>query len=83
MSGHPLSTDKVGLKFPFLVLSSSEDLAVFEKYYNNTEVQIYDDDLIKSMIYKYNKDVTLDTLTRLSTSYSMEWIKEQIDSRKQ
>lgn len=65
------------------MLSSSEDLAVFEKYYNNTEVQIYDDDLIKSMIYKYNKDVTLDTLNRLSTSYSMEWIKEQIDSRKQ
>ncbi len=82
MDGHPLTTGKVGLKFPFLVLSNSEDLDVFEKYYNNTEVQIYDEAIIKSMMYRFNNAVTLDTLTDLSTSYSMEWIKEQIDSRK-
>lgn len=82
MDGHPLSTDKVGLKFPFLVLSNSEDLEVFEKYYNNTEVQIYDEALVKSMMYRFNNDVTLDTLTQLSDAYSMDWIKNQIDSRK-
>ena len=82
MDGHPLTTGKLGLKFPFLVLSNSEDLDVFEKYYNNTEVQIYDEAIIKSMMYRFNNAVTLDTLTDLSTSYSMEWIKEQIDSRK-
>ena len=71
MDGHPLTTGKVGLKFPFLVLSNSEDLDVFEKYYNNTEVQIYDEAIIKSMMYRFNNAVTLDTLTDLSTSYSM------------
>lgn len=83
MDGHPLSENKVGLKFPFLVLSSSDDLAVFEKYYNNTEVQIYDESIIKSMIYRFNESVTISTLEGLSNAYSMEWIKEQIDSRKQ
>ena len=45
-------------------------------------MQIYDEAIIKSMMYRFNNAVTLDTLTNLSTSYSMEWIKEQIDSRK-
>jgi len=82
MDGHPLSEGKVGLKFPFLVLSSSEDLTVFEKYYNNTEVQIYSEELVKSMMYRFNANVTLETLTGLSEAYNMTWIKNEIDSRK-
>ncbi len=67
--------------FPFLVLTDSEDLDLFEQYYNNTEVQIYDEELIKSMLYRYNPDVSLDLLKDLSASYSMDWIKEEINSR--
>lgn len=81
VDGHPLSDEKVGLLFPFLVLTDSEDLDLFEQYYNNTEVQIYDEELIKSMLYRYNPDVSLDLLKDLSTSYSMDWIKEEINSR--
>ena len=81
VDGHPLSDEKVELLFPFLVLTDSEDLDLFEQYYNNTEVQIYDEELIKSMLYRYNPDVSLDLLKDLSASYSMDWIKEEINSR--
>lgn len=81
VDGHPLSEEKVGLLFPFLVLTDSDDLDLFEQYYNNTEVQIYDEEIIKSMLYRYNQEVSLDTLEELSTSYSMDWIKEEINSR--
>ncbi|MDE7285923.1 MAG: substrate-binding domain-containing protein, partial [Lachnospiraceae bacterium] len=56
VDGHPLSDEKVSLLFPFLVLTDSDDLDLFEQYYNNTEVQIYDEELIKSMLYRYNPD---------------------------
>lgn len=81
IDGHPLSEEKVELLFPFLVLTDSEDLDLFEQYYNNTEVQIYDEEIIKSMLYRYNPDVSLELLEELSTSYSMDWIKEEINSR--
>lgn len=81
IDGHPLSEEKVELLFPFLVLTDSEDLDLFEQYYNNTEVQIYDEDIIKSMLYRYNPETSLDLLKDLSTSYSMDWIKEEINSR--
>lgn len=81
VDGHPLSEEKVSLLFPFLVLTDSDDLDLFEQYYNNTEVQIYDEELIKSMLYRYNPDVSLDLLKDLSDSYSMDWIKEEINSR--
>ena len=81
VDGHPLSDEKVELLFPFLVLTDSEDLDLFEQYNNNTEVQIYDEELIKSMLYRYNPDVSLDLLKDLSASYSMDWIKEEINSR--
>lgn len=81
VDGHPLSEEKVGLLFPFLVLTDSDDLDLFEQYYNNTEVQIYDEELIKSMLYRYNPDVSLELLKDLSDSYSMDWIKEEISSR--
>lgn len=81
VDGHPLSEEKVGLLFPFLILTDSDDLDLFEQYYNNTEVQIYDEEIIKSMLYRYNPDVSLDLLEELSTSYSMDWIKEEINSR--
>ncbi len=81
IDGHPLSEEKVELLFPFLVLTDSEDLDLFEQYYNNTEVQIYDEEIIKSMLYRYNPETSLDLLKDLSTSYSMDWIKEEINSR--
>lgn len=81
VDGHPLSEEKIGLLFPFLILTNSDDLDLFEQYYNNTEVQIYDEEIIKSMLYRYNPEVSLDLLEELSTSYSMDWIKEEINSR--
>lgn len=81
IDGHPLSEEKVGLLFPFLILTSSEDLNFFETYYNNTEVQIYDENIIKSMLYRYNQSVTLDELETLWSSYSMDWIRAELDSR--
>lgn len=81
IDGHPLSEEKVELLFPFLILTDSDDLDLFEQYYNNTEVQIYDEEIIKSMLYRYNPEVSLDLLEELSTSYSMDWIKEEINSR--
>ncbi len=81
VDGHPLSQDKVGLYFPFLILTGTEDLAFFEEYYNNTEIQIYDEDIIKSMLYRYNPDVNLDELNEFWASYSSEWIRNEINSR--
>lgn len=81
IDGHPLSEEKVGLRFPFLVLTDSGDLDLFEKYYNNVDVQIYDEDIIKSMLYRYNPDVSVSLLEELSASYSMDWIENEINSR--
>ena len=81
IDGHPLSEEKIGLLFPFLVLTDSGDLDLFEKYYNNVDVQIYDEEIIKSMLYRYNPDVSLSLLEELSTSYSMDWIENELNSR--
>lgn len=81
IDGHPLSTDKVGLYFPFLIISSSEDLEFMENYYNNTEVQLYDEEVIKSMLYRYTPDVNLDELVELWSSFSMDWIKDEMATR--
>ncbi len=81
IDGHPLSEDKLGLTFPFLILTDSEDLQFFENYYNDTTIQIYDEEIIQSMLYRYNSDVNLEELTEFWNSYSSDWIKEEISSR--
>lgn len=81
IDGHPLSKDKVGLYFPFLIITSSEDLDFMEEYYNNPNVQLYDEDIIKSMLYRYNPDVDLNELNEFWSSFSMDWIKEEMSTR--
>lgn len=77
IDGHPLSQEKVAIQFPFLIVTSSEDLA-FEEYYNNPEVQLYDAEVIQSMLYRYNPEVNLDELQEFWSSFSMDWIKEAV-----
>ena len=78
IDGHPLSQEKVAIQFPFLIVTSSEDLALFEEYYNNPEVQLYDAEVIQSMLYRYNPEVNLDELQEFWSSFSMDWIKEAV-----
>lgn len=81
IDGHPLSEEKVAIQFPFLILTSSEDLDFFENYYNNTEIQLYDEEIIKSMLYHFNPDVDLVELQEFWSSFSMDWIKDEMASR--
>ena len=78
IDGHPLSEEKVAIQFPFLIVASSEDLSIFEEYYNNPDVQLYDGEVIRNMLYRYNPDVTLDELQAFWSGFSMEWIKEAV-----
>ena len=78
IDGHPLSEEKVAIQFPFLIVASSEDLSIFEEYYNNPDVQLYDGEVIRNMLYRYNPDVTLDELQAFWSGFSMEWIREAV-----
>lgn len=78
IDGHPLSEEKVAIQFPFLIVTSSEDLTLFEENYNNPEVQLYDAEIIQSMLYRYNPDVSLEQLQEFWSSFSMDWIKENV-----
>ena len=48
----------------------------YEKYIDNPDYQIYSDEIIKSLVGKYNPDVTLEDYTELMDAFSLEWVKE-------
>lgn len=81
IDNHPFSTEKLGLYFPFLIITSPDDLKLMEQYYSNTSIQLYDEEVIKSMLYRYNPDVKLDELITFWSSFSMDWIKEEMATR--
>lgn len=81
IDGTPLSDAKVELYFPYLIIASPEDLDFMEQYYNNPEIQLYDEEIIKSMLVRYTPDVKMEALNEFWASFSMDWIKQEIASR--
>ena len=81
IDGTPLSDEKVELYFPYLIIASPEDLDFMEQYYNNPEIQLYDEEIIKSMLVRYTPDVKMEALNEFWASFSMDWIKQEIASR--
>ncbi|MDO4543588.1 MAG: substrate-binding domain-containing protein [Clostridia bacterium] len=79
IDGHPLTEEKLQLNFPYLIVTNEEDLNIFETYYGDTTFQVYTEEAIKSMLYRYNPDVTLEGLNELWSSYSIDYLKEVID----
>ena len=81
IDGTPLSSEKVEILFPFLIIASTEDLNFMEQYYNNDEIQLYDEETIKESLYRYNPSVKLDDLQAFWSSFSMDWIRQEMATR--
>ena len=76
MDGNRLSEDVTELYQNFLLVTSSEECSLFEKYVGNTDYQIYTDEQIKNLAVRFNPDVTLEDYRALMELYSIEWLQE-------
>ncbi len=76
VDGTPLSEDFINLSQKQVIITSAEECEDYEKYIDNPDYQIYSDEIIKSLVGKYNPDVTLEDYTELMDAFSLEWVKE-------
>lgn len=76
VDGNRLSEDVTELYQNFLLVTSSEECKLFEKYVGNTEYQIYTDEQIKNLAVRFNPNVTLKDYEDLMDLYSLEWLQE-------
>ncbi len=76
VDGTPLSDSTIWLTQKMLVVSKAEDCDVYEKYVDNSEALLYSDDVIRSLVKRYNPDVTVADYEKLMEEYSIEWIME-------
>ncbi len=77
VDGTPLSDTFTVLQQKFIYITNAEDCANYAKYISNPEYMIYDDETIRSMAKRYNKDASLDTIAALMDAYSLENIVAQ------
>lgn len=78
VDGTPLSEEPVHLSQGYLLIRSADECEVYETYVADPNFRIYDEDAIKSMAGRYNKDLTLDKLQGLQDEFSMDYVMEQI-----
>ncbi len=76
VDGNRLSEDVTELYQNFLLVTSSEECSLFEKYVGDTDYQIYTDEQIKNLAVRFNPDVTLEDYKALMELYSIEWLQE-------
>ena len=76
VDGTPLSEDTIWLLQKMVTVTSAEDCDVYEAYVDNADCLLYDDDTLKSLVGKYNPDVTIEDIENLMALYSIDWIKE-------
>ena len=76
VDGTPLSDSTIWLTQKMVTVTSAEDCDVYEAYVDNADHLLYDDDTLKSLVGRFNPDVTLKDVEDLMALYSIEWIKE-------
>lgn len=77
VDGTPLSTDgPVVLQQNELIITSAEECQIYAQYVDNPDYQIYTDDQIKSLVGRFNSDVTIADYNELMSEYSIEWLEE-------
>lgn len=76
VDGTPLADDTVWLTQKMVTVTSAEECDVYEAYVDNADHLLYDDETLKSLVGKFNPDVTIADVEDLMNRYSIDWIKE-------
>lgn len=76
VDGTPLSDSFINLSQKEIIITSAEECAEYEMYIDNPDFQIYSDDILQSLVGKYNPDVTLSDYTEIMEAFSLDWVKE-------
>ncbi len=76
VDGTPLSDETIWLNQKMITVTSAEDCDVYTQYVDNADNLVYDDETLKSLVGRFNPDVTLADIEELMAQYSIEWIKE-------
>lgn len=76
LNGTPLSDEPIWLLQKEVIVKNAEQCDAYEKYIDKATYLIYTDEQIKSLIGKFNPDVTLDDVKALMDQYTMEWVIE-------
>lgn len=79
VDGTPLSDSFINLSQKQVIVTSAEECADYEKYIDNPDYQIYSDDTLKSLVGRYNADVTLSDYTQIMDAFSLDWVKENAE----
>lgn len=79
VDGTPLSDGFINLSQKQVIVTSAEECADYEKYIDNPDYQIYSDETLKSLVGRYNGDVTLDDYTEIMDAFSLDWVKNHAD----
>lgn len=58
-----------------LLITSAEDMEIFSQYVDNPDVQLYSDDLIKSLV---GPDVTVEDYQAVLDNWSIDFVKEAV-----
>lgn len=74
VDGTPLSDSTIWLLQKMITVESAEDCDIYEAYVDNADHLLYDDETLKSLVGRYNPDVTLADIEDLMSQYSIEWI---------
>lgn len=79
VDGTPLSDSFINLSQKQVIVTSAEECADYEKYIDNPDYQIYSDETLKSLVGKYNADVTLSDYTEIMEAFSLDWVKKNAE----
>lgn len=79
VDGTPLSDGFIHLSQKQVIVTSAGECADYEKYIDNPDYQIYSDETIRSLVGKYNADVTLDDYTEIMGAFSLDWVKNHAE----
>ena len=73
LTGNDLIPDKKEcFVIPYVGIKTSEDLENYDKYFNNSEVPVYTDEEIRSMLVAFNPDATYETIAEMAENSTLE-----------
>ena len=76
VDGTPLSDSFINLSQREVIITSAEECADYEAYIDNPNYQIYSDEILKSLVGRYNPDVTVEDFHSIMEAFSLDWVKE-------
>lgn len=81
LQGNRLSEGLVEVGCNYLILSDSEELAVYEKYVDDRSsgFMVYDGEDLKNMLVSNNPDFTLEELQNIASGFCMELVMERVN----